>query len=214
MSLDALTSCAELTNEHAEHAVRSAESFRAFIAWAAAVARPGDGAPKVLMAIARLIGKSWVEGTPKVEIRAEQTTTTLSVFAEHGAGIRERIVPIARLHVPFAELTQAIRLAPQLILPFEATEATDVIFLSPPGPAKADEVEAIRIDGRSLHEQERETVVTLADPSSPNAPPEPPTVPDASGPHTHPTVRQMIAVRPEVLRSGSNLDPLDLEDDD
>jgi hypothetical protein len=32
----------------------------------------------------------------------------------------------------------------------------------------------------------------------------PPSIPEQSGIHTHPTVRRMVAVRPEALRSGND----------
>ncbi|MBX3205886.1 MAG: hypothetical protein KF764_12505 [Labilithrix sp.] len=208
MFLDALDSCAELTTEHADEAARSAASLRTLLAWAADVARPGDGGPKVLMALARLASADWFEGTPYIEIRGDGLTTTLSVFADHGMGIRERVVPLARLQVGFDEFARAVRLAPQLIAPFEPTLRGDAILLTP--PEAADDAtqagrESIAIDDRSLHEQERRTAPPppVASDGAPvtHAPPQPP---DQSGVHTHPTVRRMVAVRPEALRQGND----------
>jgi hypothetical protein len=213
MRLDALTSCAELTNEHADQAVKSAESFRAFLTWAAGIARPGEGAPKVLMAVARLTRTGWVDGAPYVEIRGDDESTTLSIFADHGMGIRERMVPLTRLHVPLEEFSRALRLAPQLIAPFRSTQRGDALILTPPGeeePPKSSR-ESIRIDERSLHVQERKTVPGFESPvgpskTAPDSEAAPPTVPELPGLHTHPTVRRMVAVRPEALRTGKDDD--------
>ncbi|MBX3215963.1 MAG: hypothetical protein KF850_28240 [Labilithrix sp.] len=208
MYLDALASCAELTTEHAEEAARSSTSLRVLLNWAADIARPGEGGPKVLMVIARLAHAEWFEGTPYVEIRGDDSTTALSVFADHGMGIRERVVPLARLRVGFDEFARAVRLAPQLIAPFESTQRGDAIFLTPPEASTESQRgghEAIAIDDRSLHEQERKTAPPP--PPTSTAPPAtdaPPATPEQSGVHTHPTVRRMVAVRPEALRRGTD----------
>lgn len=213
MEFEELKSCAELTNAHAEQAVSSGEAFRAFFAWAARVARPGEGAPKVLMAISRLLRAEWIEGWPRSEIRGDDTATTVSVVADMGMGIREKVVPDLLLPVPFEEFVRAVKLAPQLLGPMRVRHEEDALFLSPI-PA-ADEsapgsAEAIRIDDRSLLAQERPTVTSLAlaDRGPPSAPP---TLRDANALHTHPTPRELGAVRPEVLRPQPNED---LDEDD
>jgi hypothetical protein len=207
MQLDALATCAELTNEHADAAAHSAESFRAFLAWAAEIARPGEGAPKVLMAIARLAHADWVDGSPYVEIRGDESSTTLSIFADHGMGIRERVAPLAHLRVSFDEFARAVRLAPQLAAPFESDQIGDALYLTPPGmtPGVTEESEHqdIRIDERSLYVQGSKAVPSSDSriQKTPGRIAAPPPAPDQSGLHTHPTVRRMVAVRPEAFRS-------------
>lgn len=198
MGLYSLASCAELTAEHAEQAARSSVSLRALLSWASEVARPGEGAPKVLMAIARLVGAEWFEGTPFVEIRGDDSTTMLSVFADHGFGIRERVVPVARLAVGFDEFARAVRLAPRLVAPFHATETADSLVLAPADVTPDEPAQPIVIDEQSLHENERTTAPPPqeARPSTGRPP-----APDQSGIHTRPTVRRMVAVRPEAFRS-------------
>jgi hypothetical protein len=204
MYLEGLASCAELTADHAEEAALSASSMRALLIWAARIARPGEGAPKVLMAIARLARAEWVEGTPYVEISGDEDVTALSVYADHGMGIRERVVPLARLKVPVDEFARAVRLAPQLVAPFQAQQRGSLLLLSLPEAALEEPLEAIKIDDSSLHEQERKTAPPppLGADGPVTAPP--PSIPEQSGVHTHPTVRRMVAVRPEALRSGGD----------
>jgi hypothetical protein len=197
MYLDPLASCAELTTEHAEEAVSSASSMREFLTWATAIARPGEGAPKVLMAIARLVGADWLDGTPYVELRGDETTTALSVFSDHGMGIRERVVPLARFRVSIDEFARAVRLAPQLVAPLRAAQRGDAVYLTlaegSDEPSTKSGHQSIRIDDRSLHEQERRTA-----PPPPNGAKKP--LPQPSGVHTAPTVRRMVAVSPEAFR--------------
>lgn len=188
---------------HAEEAARSSVSMRALLTWASKIARPGEGAPKVLMAIARLGRADWVEGTPYVEIRGDDDFTTLSVFADHGLGIRERVVPLVRLGVPIDEFARAVRLAPQLVAPFKSQHHETMLLLTLPESALEAPREAIKIDDSSLHEQERKTAPPPLVSDSPVTD-APPSIPERSGVHTHPTVRRMIAVRPEALRSGND----------
>ncbi len=213
MKLDGLASCAELTTEHADQAARSASSLRALLTWASTVAKPGGGAPKVLLALARLARADWLEGTPFIEITGTDRETVINIFADHGMGIRERVVPLARLRVPIDELTRAVRLAPQLIAPFEVGSPKQGVALSLVlKGVETDVEETIKIDDRSLHEQERKTAPPpvghedmrksgVPGVSIPNGPTN-----DQSGVHTHPTVRRMVAVRPEALRSGNDDD--------
>lgn len=202
MDLDALTSCAELTDEHADAAAETSASMRAFLQWASRTAHPDGGAPRLLMAFGRLVGADWVEGTPLVEITGSETVTKISVYADHGMGIRERMLPVLHLSVSFEEFEQALMIRPELPAPLIPISKDGAIVLS---PAEVDEEtrELIAIDARSLHEQDR-----------PTQPPPPPVtgpipkslVNDESGVHTHPTVRRMIAVRPEALRRGGDDD--------
>ena len=224
MYLDGLASCAELTTEDAEEASRSANGMRALFAWAARVGRPGEGAPKLLMAIARLARAEWVDGTPVIEISGTATETIIAIFSDHGMGIRERLLPQTKIRVPVDEFARAVRLAPQLINPFRAQDRKGVVVLTPPEADVAPDSsrESIAIDERSLHEQERKTAPPPEGVAGPEGGPEagpanePTTTPppadtaalasaeEVSGVHTHPTVPRMVAVRPEALRSGND----------
>ena len=209
MYLDALHSCAELTDEHADQAAASSDTMRAFLAWAARTAQPDDGAPKILMVLGRLARADWVEGAPLVEITGSVTVTKISVYSDHGMGIRERMLPVVHLSVSFEEFEQALMIRPDLPSPLIPTSKEGAILLH---QAEVDEDtrELIAIDERSLHEQERKTAPPP--PPTPTAPPPatmesgpvPKTLTDESGVHTHPTVRRMVAVRPEALRRGND----------
>ncbi|MDB4942713.1 MAG: hypothetical protein JWP97_2247 [Labilithrix sp.] len=161
LDLSTIQSCTELTVEHAKHAATSSDAMRKLLKRVAEVARPGEGAPKLLMAIARLVGQDWVEGELRVELAGDDATTTLIVMADFGVGIRERMFPMVRLSVPIDEFHRALELAPQLVLPLKITDETGKIVLTPlltPEERNRDEqtVDYV-LDQKSLTEDARTT---------------------------------------------------------
>lgn len=126
-----LLTCADLTAEEAEEAASGSTELRALLKRVAEIARPGSGCPKVLMVLARLVGKEWVEGDLRIELHGDDSATTLDVLCEHGAGIRERLAPMAHLPVPFDEFARALALAPKMALPLTATEEGGKLVLVP-----------------------------------------------------------------------------------
>lgn len=205
MYLDDVSSCAELTEAHAEEAARSAASLRGFLRWASETARPEEGAPKVLRALARLVDADWLEGTPYAEVRGDDTSTTLSIFCDHGVGIRERIVPLVRLSVPFDEFVRAVRLAPHLVRPLRPTFKADALSLSPSdAPAEHEPATGVRrntiaIDLSSLTGAARSPFERQHRPVTPA----PPHVAEKGSIHTRPTPLMVVAVdRAFLSRNG------------
>src|SRR6185295_18733054 len=87
--------------------------------------------PKILMAIARLVGQDWVEGELRIELSGDETSTTLMMLCEYGVGIRERMFPAMRFQVPLDEFERALELAPQLVLPLKITDEAGKLILTP-----------------------------------------------------------------------------------
>lgn len=198
-----LETCAELTAEHAVEASSSLASMRSFLDWACFTARPEEGAPKILVAIARLAEAPWVDGTLYIDVAGNDSVTKISVFADYGFGIRERLLPLARLDVPFDEFVRAVRLSPKLIAPMRSEMLAGSLILTTAEPEAEDDTNLpdIEIAGSSmLHDPHR----TAPPPPHAAVTKPPPSVPEQSGIHTHPTVRRMVAVRPEALRSGND----------
>lgn len=205
MYLDDVSSCAELTEAHAEEAARSAASLRGFLRWASETARPEEGAPKVLRAVARLADAEWLEGPPYVEVRGDETSTTLSIFCDHGVGIRERIVPLVRMSVPFDEFARAVRLAPHLVRPLRVAFKAEAFSLVPSDVAIEEEAApsvgrtSIAIDLRSLTGASRSPFERQQRPVTPA----PPQVAERSGIHTRPTPLRTPAIdRAFLSRNG------------
>lgn len=234
-----LESCAELTSEHAVEAAASAASMRAFLDWAVGAARPEEGAPKILLAIGKLAEANWVDGTLYIDIAGDDSITKISIFADYGFGIRERLLPLARLSVPFDEFVRASRIGSKLFAPLHAELLAGSLVLTPPD-ANLDSLDGESLEGIAIAESSMvddplkmlddplagledpnrtrpppavglEEMTPLAPPAVTKPPPPdaavtkpPPSIPEQSGIHTHPTVRRMVAVRPEALRSGND----------
>ena len=210
MNLAELPNCTDLSLEHAVEAARSAGHMRTLLARAAEIARPGEGCPKVLQAIARLADEdcTWVEGEVQAVLTGDDETTTLTVFCDHGFGIREKLLPVFTFAVPLDEFVRAVRLAPAMVAPLLAREAPGKLVLgrdiqlpsAPPPPS-------FELEDESVAEQERRT-------APPHAPVDETTAAAAlANVHTRPTVRRMPAIDLEALRSRGDTAPGRREDE-
>ena len=160
MDLSALASCLDLTVEHAKQAAGSSAEIRALLKRVAQIARPGEGCPKVLMAIARLVGQDWIEGELRVELSGDEASTTVIVMCEYGVGICERLFPMVRFEVPLDEFERALELAPHLVLPLKITDEAGKLILTPLlTPEKRGDMAPpeLELDEASLGEEERTT---------------------------------------------------------
>ncbi len=161
LDLATFNSCSDLTTEHAKAAASSSTDMRVFLKRVAEVARPDEGCPKILMALARLVGQEWVEGELRIELSGDETTSTLIILCEYGVGIRERLFPAVRLDVPFDEFQRALELAPQLVLPLKITGEEGKLVLAPLLTPEArmhgEAAPEFELDHESLGEEERTT---------------------------------------------------------
>ena len=229
IDLATLQSCSEITSEHAKQAASSPSEIRVLLKHVSQIAKPGEGCPKVLMAIARLVGQEWVEGDLRIELSGDDVSTTLTVMCDYGVGIRERLVPATRFEVPLDEFERALELAPKLVLPLRITDEDGRLVLTPLLTPETRTYSMappdVAVDSTSLGDGERTT-----------APP--PAVPDGyaesdaehagrmeSGPvpsanhvepgaeervsdiHTRPTVRRMVAVDTAAIAAAQRRDP-------
>src|SRR4051812_401269 len=119
-----------VTPAAAAFAASSRDAMSALLARVAMIARPGEGCPHVLFAIALLAHAEWVEGSLRVELAEEHGATRLDVFAEH-AGIRERVLPTASFPVALEEFVNAVRDMPALADPLIARRLGEKLVLSP-----------------------------------------------------------------------------------
>jgi hypothetical protein len=182
MDLATLESCSDLTSELAAKAAASSDGFRTLLKRVAEIARPGQGAPKFLMALACLVGQDWIEGELRVELSGDEHSTTIIVICEFGEGIRERLVPATRLQVPIDEFERALELSPKLVMPLKVTDQLDKLVLTPIGSGeqkRSARPPELELDEVSLDEEERPTappppdelqVIDEASPETPRAP--------------------------------------------
>ena len=167
MEFETLESVGELTAEHAKAAASSSTAMREFLKRAAEIAKPGEGCPKVMMAIARLVGQPWVEGDLRVELSGDETSTTMNVMCDYGVGIRERLLPITRFAVPLDEFERALELAPKLVLPLRISDDNGKLILTPlttpEARVKSIAPPKLSVDDESLGDGERKTAPPPAD---------------------------------------------------
>jgi hypothetical protein len=183
-----LDMCSQLTGEAARAAAQSAAGMRALLARFAEIARPDEGAPKIILAFARLCENAWYDGRLRVEISGDGRVTTIEVLAELGGGIVERLFPLTRLDVPFDEFVLAIDVAPDLMLPLGAADHQNRLVLTPllsPEESCAAVTPSFELDDASLGDNERKTA--------------PPTACAAAVPMTEPPPTPVVAVAPALL---------------
>jgi hypothetical protein len=161
IDLATLESVSDLTSEHAKLAASSSVEIRKLLKRVAEIAKPGEGCPKIMMAIARLVGQPWVEGDLRIELSGDETSTTMNVMCDYGVGIRERLLPLTRFAVPIDEFERALELAPKLVLPLRITDDAGKLVLTPLGTPEA-RVHSITppkldLDNESLGDGERKT---------------------------------------------------------
>jgi hypothetical protein len=167
IDLSTLESCTDLTSEHAKLAASSPAEIRKLLKRVAEIARPGEGCPKVLTAIARLVGQEWVEGDLRIELSGDDSSTTLVVMCDYGVGIRERLLPVTKFAVPIDEFERALELAPKLVLPLRITDEEGKLvltpLLTPEARVKTVPPPELDVDSASLGDGERTTAPPPAD---------------------------------------------------
>lgn len=186
-----------LTLDDAKKAASSKATMHALLARVAETARPGGGSPKVLMAIAKLAEADWFYGELCVELAAgDERTTSITVYAEHGFGLRERVLPTVHFRVALDEFERAVRLAPSLAHPLRLHARDGVLLLAAHSPFDAN-LPTVRIDESSLiaatGSQEHAAKPSARAGTAKGS--------QESGVQTRPTVRRMVAIGPEARRS-------------
>jgi hypothetical protein len=167
IDLATLESVSDLTSEHAKLAASSSTEIRKLLKRVAEIAQPGEGCPKIMMALARLVGQPWVEGDLRIELSGDDTSTTMNIMCDYGVGIRERLLPLTRFGVPIDEFERALELAPKLVLPLRISEEDGKLVLTPLATPEAS-VRSIAppelaVDNGSLGDGERTTAPPPAD---------------------------------------------------
>lgn len=178
--------CSDITEADVAHAVSSADALRALLDHVAAVARPEEGAPKMLLAIARLATPqcTWLDGQLRVGIDGDDQQTRVSILVAAPGQTPRRLAPPTCLSVPFDEFTRAVRLAPRLIEPLQVLENGARIVLGSP------EKRAQRPSSRPT----RQAMMAIPPEAKRSRPDMPIVDPEL---HSKPTVDRMEAVRIE-----------------
>jgi len=128
--------CVDLTEDHIDDGLRSVESMRKLLEHMARIARPNEGAAKILVAISRIATTAceWLEGTLHVEVDEIIGASEIAVMTDLGGGMRELIFPRLLVGVEQEELVRAVKLAPRLVTPLKFRIRGDRMILKRDAP--------------------------------------------------------------------------------
>jgi hypothetical protein len=114
-----ITRCLELTDADMDAALGSSGETRDLIKHLVSIARPNDGAPKILLLFARMAAGScdWLDGGLRVEVSGDERASVIDVMTELGAGMRERLLPTFTLKVPVSEFARSLERFPHMVQP-------------------------------------------------------------------------------------------------
>ena len=125
--------CIDVTAAQIEQALVSSATMGALLRHMAKIARPGEGAPKILVPIARMASNAcdWIdEGGLTAEITPVEGKTVIAVAIDLGLGMRELLFPRLQLGVPYEEFTRVLENAPQLVFPMKCKRTKKSVLLT------------------------------------------------------------------------------------
>ncbi len=205
-----LTSCADLAREHVVAALASSSATRDLCERLAAVARPGEGAERVLFIFASIAAgyADWFDGDLRIELDHAPQGTTIHVLTDLGEGHRERLFPALFFPVPFEEFARAVVVQPTLIGPFHMRATPKGMALSTQDDNRRTTAQIHRVETALGLDHEPPSARPRDDGEIPAGPShEPPRLSDRT-PRTGPLLQSQIQapptkkfqVPPELLR--------------
>jgi hypothetical protein len=118
-------SCLDVSDAHIARAMEPARSLSdetprdkmlALLRHMAAVARPRSGAPRMLVLLAKMAARDWMEGDAVVELSSEDDRTTLTLLVDDGLS-QERLAGPLVIQAPLFEFSHAVRTSPHVLVP-------------------------------------------------------------------------------------------------
>ncbi len=123
--LSQIGTCFEVTDDDIGDALAPARSLKetsprerilALLGRMAAIARPRQGAPKILIAIAHMATRDWIEGDLLVTVAESDAGTDIALSVDEGASVSRFGQPL-RVAAPFQEFEVAVRARADMLLP-------------------------------------------------------------------------------------------------
>jgi hypothetical protein len=126
-SFEHIQRCIALTDADVEEAISSREAAKALLHHMAEVAKPNEGAPKILLIFARMATTAcdWLDGELRVELVGDGEISVFESLTELGGGLRERALPSFAVGVPLSEFVRAVERVPRLIEPLHVKTKTE-----------------------------------------------------------------------------------------
>ena len=154
-----LTRCLDLTEADIDRAITSSAETKELVSRLVSVARPNEGAPKILLLFARIaaVRPDWLDGDLYLDVNGDEKRTTISVLTELGGGLRERLLPTFTVKVPVSEFARALERHPHVVQPLvvDVKGPTRLVMTTrpqevPPEPPQvALELQEVAPDSRS-----------------------------------------------------------------
>jgi hypothetical protein len=128
----AFSRCIDVSRGQIVLASRSHDECRALLDHLASISRPMDGAPLVLLLLARLgtVAGAWLDGELQIELTADGEGTIFDMMTSLGFGLAERVFPRFRFAVPLGEFEGAMARVPEIIWPLTLEKRGGSIALS------------------------------------------------------------------------------------
>ena len=192
--------CIELADRDIAFAMEERLVAKALLDRLAAISRPNDGGPKILLIFARMASQAcdWIDGDLRIEIAGDQDASVIDVLTDMGAGMRERVFGSLRFNVPIEELARAVERVPHMIEPLTIAVKTarKVVLSATEGVRKSTmPPPMVEIDRESLYEVHPQPI-TAGDLRAP-------AVPSFAAQATPPSPPQEIAKPAEAQAPGA-----------
>jgi len=133
IDLSTVQHCADITDSLVVDAAKSRDDMHRLLLHAAKISCPGEGASKILLALARMgmSSNDWVEGDLRADFVASGEKTVVDVKRASG-GVLERVFPTLTFDAPLDEFVRAVRLVPRMFQPLLAHALSDdhLVFVS------------------------------------------------------------------------------------
>ncbi len=128
-----LKRCFDLTDEDIADALVSREATSELLAELVRVARPDDGAPKILIVFARAARAKcpWLGGPLLVQLAPIEHNTEIRVAADKGGGVLVGVFQKILVPVPFAEFERGLRVAQRVVDPLRVYPQDGKLVLAP-----------------------------------------------------------------------------------
>ncbi len=124
---DHIQRCFALTDHDVEVAVASRATTKSLLDHMAKVAKPNEGAPKILLLFARMATTAcdWLDGELRVELVGDAQVCVIEAMTELGGGLRERALPPFSVSVPLGEFVRAVDRVPRMIEPLHVKSRSE-----------------------------------------------------------------------------------------
>ncbi len=122
-----IQSCLSVGDDTIAEALASARSMNepsprkkmlALVERMAEVATPNRGAAKILIVLAHMASRDWLDGNLFVRLIGDHELAVLELLVNDGVTTQRLLGPV-RIDVPFAEFRRALQLKPEMVLPLQ-----------------------------------------------------------------------------------------------